>query len=138
MKAIISFILAAALCAGCNQPADDHEGHDHSGHDHKAPSAPVVGIPPDQREPNRLWCKEHNRYEDRCWLCHPELQDKNRIYCDEHGLYEDECFLCDLKLKPGARNTDRLMCQEHGVFEDECGICHSELTGKLKPGEGLK
>ena len=50
---------------------------------------------PSKREAGRLWCKEHARYEDRCWDCHPELRDPKRYYCSEHGLYEDECFLCD-------------------------------------------
>ena len=58
---------------------------------------------PSKREPGRLWCKEHGRYEDRCWECQPQLRDLKRPYCEEHGLYEDECFLCDpvrAKTKP--------------------------------------
>jgi cobalt-zinc-cadmium efflux system membrane fusion protein len=107
-----------------------------------APTTPSsAGIPVELRDPQRLWCKEHNRYEDRCWFCHPDQQDKKRLYCDEHGLYEDECFLCHPELKDKKQSqTDagRLMCKEHNVPEDECGICHPELAGKLEPGQALK
>lgn len=134
MKTFGTFLLAVALCVGCGKPVDEHKGHDHSKH---KPAVTEAGIPAAMRDPARLWCKEHNRYEDRCWLCHPELQDKKRAYCDEHGLYEDECFLCHPELKPQKpqASADRLMCKEHNVPEDECGICHSEL---LKPGSNLK
>lgn len=122
-------VLAVALGAGCGKPAATHKGHDHSGLGHKP--APVTGVPPEQRDPKRLWCTEHNRYEDRCWLCHPELQDKNRAYCNTHSLYEDECFLCQPALKPAPQTNDgKLMCREHNVPEAECAICHPELTGK--------
>lgn len=119
MKRIFPFLLAAALCIGCGKHVDER----------KSPAAPGAGIPAELREPSRLWCKEHNRYEDRCWLCHPELQDKHRPYCEEHGLYEEECFLCrpELTARPQAA-ADRLMCKEHAVPEDECGICHPELA----------
>jgi len=107
------------------------------------------------REEGRLWCKDHNRYEDRCWECHPELQDKNRLYCKEHSLYEDECFLCHPELRqgssapsetnPGASAVGEanpapaaLMCKEHGVPEQECGICHPELLSRKQPGQGMK
>ncbi len=33
---------------------------------------------PTMRDKGRLWCREHDRYEDRCWMCHPELEDKKR------------------------------------------------------------
>jgi cobalt-zinc-cadmium efflux system membrane fusion protein len=132
MRTLGTFLLAVALGVGCSKPAADHTEH--------KPSAPAVGIPSEWRDPARLWCKEHNRYEDRCWLCHPELRDKNRAYCDEHGLYEDECFLCHPELKPQKPQADagRLMCKEHNVPEDECGICHPELAGKLAPGDSVK
>jgi cobalt-zinc-cadmium efflux system membrane fusion protein len=108
--------IALTLLAACSKPPETKP-------------QPTAGIPVELRDPARLWCKEHDRYEDRCWLCHPELQDKNRPYCDEHGLYEDECFLCHPELKPERQAAaDRLLCKEHGVFEDECGICHPELA----------
>ncbi|GAA5483932.1 efflux RND transporter periplasmic adaptor subunit [Haloferula sargassicola] len=98
-----------------------------------------------KRDPGRLWCKEHDRYEDRCFLCHPELKDPKRLFCTEHGVYEDECYLCHPELKgkdagaaaPSAP-ADVLMCKEHGVAERECAICHPDLAAGLKPGESLK
>lgn len=104
-----------------------------------------------KRDENRLWCKEHDRYENRCWECHPELEDKDRLYCKEHGIYEDECYLCHPELKDAAESasTDAanaaqaapeagLMCREHGVLERECAICQPDLASGLKPGESLK
>lgn len=108
-----------------------------------------------KREPGRLWCTEHARYEDRCWDCQPQLEDKTRMFCAEHALYEDECFLCHPELKetdgeaapaegsssslaPDARAPGELFCQEHRVPEHECGICQPQRTAQLKPGEELK
>ena len=97
------------------------------------------------RDAGRLWCKEHDRYEDRCWICHPELEDKKRLYCSEHGVYEDECHLCHPEIKKDDQTTekssgpgDELMCREHGVLERECAICQPGLAPGLKPGESLK
>jgi cobalt-zinc-cadmium efflux system membrane fusion protein len=95
----------------------------------------------DLREAGRLWCTEHNRYEDRCFLCHPEMKDAQRTYCEKHFLYQDECFMCrpELKDKTEARPaSEELMCKEHNVPERECGICHPDLAATLKAGEGLK
>lgn len=61
---------------------------------HKAPVSICFICDASLRDENRLWCKEHSRYEDRCFECHPETQDKTRLYCSEHGLYEDECMMC--------------------------------------------
>ncbi|MCO4779030.1 MAG: hypothetical protein KC471_01465 [Flavobacteriaceae bacterium] len=52
-----------------------------------------------KREKGRLWCKEHNRYENRCWICQPQLRDEKRQYCKEHLLYEDECMYCNSDFK---------------------------------------
>lgn len=101
---------------------------------------------PSKRVPGRLWCKEHDRYEDRCWECHPELQDKSRIFCGEHGVYEDECYICHPELKgkkktsskTGSSPQSKLMCREHNVLERECAICQPDLASGLKPGESLK
>ncbi|MBX3177474.1 MAG: efflux RND transporter periplasmic adaptor subunit [Candidatus Hydrogenedentes bacterium] len=112
------------------------------------------------RDPNRLWCNEHDVYEDDCCICHPELaavhghapageqeqiqaRDPNRLWCNEHGLYEDECLICHPELagKSGAPSTAAkggLFCGEHGLMEVECGICHPELLAGLNPGQGLK
>lgn len=117
---------------------------------HRVSTALCFICSPALREPGRLWCKEHNRYEDRCWECHPEQRDKNRLFCDEHGLYEDECFLCHPEVKGGSKGGSkapgpsakvtapaRLMCKEHNVPEDECGICHPDLAGSLAAGQSL-
>jgi len=161
MKIIGTLLLAAALCAGCGKPADDHKGHGHGpddGHGHGKPKAAVPAATgaqcaphkvlkslcflcdPALRDKGRLWCNEHNRYEDRCWLCHPDLEDKKRLWCNEHNLYEDECFLCDPSRKKGPQASagTALMCREHGVPEADCGICRPEVAGKLKPGEAVK
>ncbi|MCO6438593.1 MAG: efflux RND transporter periplasmic adaptor subunit [Phycisphaerae bacterium] len=73
------------------------------------------GPPPGKRDPNRLWCSEHDVYEDECLICHPELKNK-----------------------PANEGAAELMCKEHNVPEKECGICHPELAPDLKPGESLK
>jgi len=115
---------------------------------------------PTIRDPQRLWCAEHGRYEDRCFLCHPEIEDKDRLFCEEHGLYEDECYIChpDIKdpneesetsVEPTKKQTEfskqsgfskqtGLFCNEHQLYERECGICHPELLVDLSVGQGLK
>jgi cobalt-zinc-cadmium efflux system membrane fusion protein len=94
----------------------------------------------ESRDPNRLWCNEHNIYEDECLLCHPELaqqketelRDPNRLWCREHDIYEDECLLCHPELaqqkETELRDPDRLWCNEHDIYEDECLLCHPELA----------
>ena len=83
------------------------------------------------RDPNRLWCEEHEAYEDECFICHPELREKGRLWCKEHDRYEDRCWLCH----PEMEDKDRLWCKEHSLYEDECFICHPELkkSGKTEP-----
>lgn len=105
---------------------------------------------PSKRDAGRLWCKEHDRYEDRCWLCHPELEEEGRLYCREHGVYEEECHLCHPELKtsasatseeetsPAAKAEGGLFCNEHGVPEAECAICQPQLAAGLDPGQSLK
>lgn len=113
---------------------------------------------PSVREKGRMWCKEHDRYEDRCFLCHPELKDPKRPWCKEHNLYKDECLLCHPESNQGAPATGGggggggrseaetkaiqlgggLLCKEHRVSEQECGICHPELLKALETGRGMK
>jgi cobalt-zinc-cadmium efflux system membrane fusion protein len=103
-----------------------------------------------KREAGRLWCTEHSRYEDRCWLCQPQLEDPDRPYCEEHFLYEDECHLCNPALRQGAEGpsldvaeqeasapSPGLYCAEHDMPEAECGICQPQLAAGLQPGESL-
>ena len=111
---------------------------------HKLPVSVCYLCDASLRDPGRLWCKEHNRYEDRCFICHPDQREAGRLYCDEHGLYEDECIFCHPDLVRSAAFTSgsdfsqKLMCDEHHVPEQECGICHPELAETLRPGQGLK
>lgn len=80
-------------------------------------SQSAAAAPAAQRDPKRLWCKEHNKYEDECVECHPELAQAKPV--------------------AGAEKGD-LMCKEHNVAEAECGICHPDLAATLAPGQGLK
>ncbi|MFA6568874.1 MAG: efflux RND transporter periplasmic adaptor subunit [Victivallales bacterium] len=131
-------LLTGALVFGCGKikPAGDKE----------QPSLETSGIPVEQRDPKRPWCREHNRYEVRCWKCRPEMQDKKRPYCEEHGLYEDECIICNPKINSkvqadeqgGTAEEKVMMCKEHNVPEKECGICHPDLITRMSPGQGLK
>jgi cobalt-zinc-cadmium efflux system membrane fusion protein len=167
-RVLFSTCLFAFL--GCSREAEDHAGHDDGAHaDAHRPAAEITAARagsgeegqrlwcgeheayedlcfichPELREKGRLWCNEHARYEDRCWLCHPELEDKARPYCEKHYLFQDECFLCRPELKPAADATPPgaatgLFCSEHGMPEAECGICHPELLAGLEPGQGVK
>jgi hypothetical protein len=152
MKPILSILLALAapICflSGCERPLSV---------DAAANTADAKAIPPEERDPDRLWCNEHAVYEDECYSCHPELapengtassepaseeRDPDRLWCNEHGVYEDECYICHPELAPkesGApssepaseeRDPNRLWCNEHGLYEDECLICHPELAEK--------
>jgi cobalt-zinc-cadmium efflux system membrane fusion protein len=76
--------------------------------------------PAADRDPKRLWCKEHNKYEDECVECHPELAHVKPATASD-----------------GTANKG-LMCKEHNVPEAECGMCHPELAATLSPGQGLK
>ena len=121
------------------------------------PAKPCWICDASKREKGRMWCKEHDRYEDRCWLCHPEMREAKRLYCKEHGVYEDECTICHPEIKtanddnkkteetckkhnfaenkciictPQAREKGRLWCKEHARYEDRCWLCHPELEDK--------
>lgn len=77
-------------------------------------------------DPKRLYCSEHDAYEDECFICHPELREKGRLWCNEHERYEDRCFICH----PELRDESRQFCEKHGLFEDECHLCRPEQTAK--------
>src|SRR5687767_115826 len=96
-------------------------------------SAPSAGKPPAAgaaRDPKRLWCAEHEAYEDECFICHPELREKGRLWCSEHGRYEDRCFLCH----PELREANRPYCEKHFLYLDEDFLCRPELK-KPQAGE---
>lgn len=77
-----------------------------------------------------------------------EPGDPDRLYCNEHELYEDECFYCHPELleappeaggdSDGPGHPEGLFCGEHRLPEIECGICQPALADRLQPGEGLK
>ncbi|MFZ2656670.1 MAG: efflux RND transporter periplasmic adaptor subunit [Victivallales bacterium] len=144
---MMPLVLVCVLLVGCGKPSKEEGGKSAK----ESPAQTAAGIPADLREKGRLWCIEHNRYEDRCWNCHPELQDKKRPYCEEHGLYEDECIICNPKTKSASQSENKpqtderggiaekkMMCKEHNVPENECGICHPDLIKRMASGQGLK
>lgn len=79
-----------------------------------------------ERDPNRLWCGEHDVYEDECVICHPELAEK---------LKEKQEQKAEKDATGEARDPNRLWCEEHGAYEDECVLCHPELAEKVKKAE---
>ncbi|NUM54395.1 MAG: efflux RND transporter periplasmic adaptor subunit [Candidatus Hydrogenedentes bacterium] len=156
--ALAATAIAVALC-GCGKTAPEAA----------APNAvaPAASVPPEKRDPNRLWCNEHGVYEDECVICHPEIaqqkepskeaRDPNRLWCNEHGVYEDECYICHPELKPksdehakvddGHVHDDRgqgnapsgaLICKEHNLPEAECGNCRPDALAEIPVGAGLK
>ncbi len=165
---LVVLLVGGSLLASCSRQADKNEGAskpavvatDTAAKEelcaaHGAPKSLCFICDPSLRDPNRPWCNEHAKYEDRDWDCHPELQDKARLYCKEHSLYEDECFLCHPELLPKRSSAEQpvaapktssassaggtvLKCKEHGVPEAECGICHPDRLAQTKPGEGLQ
>lgn len=133
----VAAILMGSALAGCGPTVPPDTGKE-------APSSRGAEVSIEDRDPNRLWCKEHSTYEDECLICHPELKDKKKpkveepdpglLLCKEHGVYEDQCFVCHPEIKPSPDDLDpaRLFCKEHGVYEDTCFLCHPELKEKLK------
>jgi len=79
-------------------------------------SRPATTAASTDRDPARLYCNEHARYEDECFICHPELAE-TRVPADT----------------PAG-----LFCNEHRVEEAECGICQPQLAADLEPGGELK
>lgn len=158
--------LGAAILSACdNSPTDNTEGDNdviRTAHTHDTPDKKCYLCDAALREPGRLWCRAHGRYENRCWTCQPQLRDKLRPYCKEHLLYEDECHLCrpgllktdpqsapnnksstaaDLEKPPRrirATSAPALFCNEHRVLERVCGICQPQLATTLKPGQSMK
>lgn len=159
-------LLSTVAIIGCSESGttDSHDAAPDStaaAHNHDTPGETCFICDASKRDPQRLWCNEDGRYEDRCFVCHPEIEDKTRLYCKEHFLYEDECFLCHPELLEAGEPTagepqasrvfddlitiaelsdlpSPLYCNEHDLREDECGICHPELLATKEVGDGLK
>lgn len=127
---LIAVIGLAALAAATSLYAAVDTGgdeHDHTSH----AAAPAT---PQERDPNRLWCREHGVYEDECGICHPEIletAEETHLAGDDH----DHAHGAD-----GAHTTRDgiLWCNEHDVAEAECGICQPQLLNELSTGQGLK
>jgi cobalt-zinc-cadmium efflux system membrane fusion protein len=101
--------------------AEHGHAHGHGGHTElgtiQTASFTSAAVSPENRDPNRLWCREHGVYEDECFICHPELAQKKTAQEQQR------------------RDPNRLWCSEHGVYEDECTICHPEIAQpKAKTG----
>ncbi|ODS29988.1 MAG: efflux transporter [Candidatus Scalindua rubra] len=94
------------------------------------------------RDPKRLWCKEHNVYEDECLICHPELgsnisnkysvissdtENKDESPAKHQAEKSNCCPTPGTKAEKSKQDPKRLWCNEHSVYEDECFICHPEL-----------
>jgi len=100
-----------------------------------------AAIPPQERDPNRLWCREHGLYEDECVLCHPELAAQamkepavsGEVPPDAHGHAHE-----DGHDHGHVQTAEGLFCGEHNLPEALCGICQPQLAETLKPGESLK
>ncbi len=95
-------------------------------------SATAESSPKASIDPKRLYCGEHEVYEDECFICHPELREEGRLWCNEHERYEDRCFICH----PELRDESRQFCEKHGLYEDECHLCRPELKGRPASSTG--
>ena len=146
-------VLMALTFVGCGDsppdtgsPGSQPTAEAIAGHDHDAPGESCFICDETKRDPGRLWCTEHVRYEDRCWECQPQLEEEGRLWCTEHSLYEDECFLCHPELSDASGQDEEatshvdfgLFCSEHQVPEAECGICQPQLTASLNSGDQLQ
>ncbi|MCH8243255.1 MAG: efflux RND transporter periplasmic adaptor subunit [Planctomycetes bacterium] len=119
----LATVLAAAVLTFATQASAQAQSH--GDHQHESPQSNTRSVP---RDPNRLWCREHNVYEDECFICHPELKGKQVEAGPTHAEHDRDA-------KDGALG---LWCNEHTVAEAECGICQPQLAGRLKPGDSLK
>lgn len=155
--AILAFAIVSISIAGCGD--SNSSGAAVSDAKSSAPAAKTADvIPPEKRDPNRLWCNEHNLYEDECLICHPELKDKKGAAAagsekhdvsdgHEHGPgekhEEGENSVTrsqePVKNKPSAAPAaGGLFCKEHNLPEAECGNCRPEVVANLPIGKGLK
>jgi len=153
---IAMLCLALSTLVGCDKATSDQAANNDNArqdenimagfiglnHSHEGPDETCFICDPAKRDPDRLWCKEHGRYEDRCWACHPELEDSERLFCRKHALYEDECHLCHPEIKKTAASTTKTTAAnettEPGCTPgDGCGTAEtSGQAGDPKSSEG--
>lgn len=91
---VVAVFLVIGTLSACKSTPEEHAGENPADHTHAEAGETCFICDASKRDPKRLWCTEHGRYEDRCWECQPQLRDKKRLYCTEHGVYEDECPIC--------------------------------------------
>ncbi len=121
----------------------EEDGHHDSGdHDTSASfdidDVPSLNLPADQREPGRLWCREHDRYEDECYICHPDLMSAATLSDERHDEIDESGEHGQAGQLEKTRESRVLWCDEHDVAENECGICQPQLLANLDFGSGLK
>ena len=122
-KKIVVILLAGMLLPACG---DTHESSHNEGVGEAVTSSievddvPSLHLPAEQRDPAKLWCTEHSRYEEECYICHPELMPKESADFDIDDVPS-------LNLPEAQRESGKLWCTEHSRYEEECYICHPEL-----------
>jgi cobalt-zinc-cadmium efflux system membrane fusion protein len=119
MKQIITLLFTMAFLAACSKQSESPPKKETA-------SQPVTEAKPD---PKRLYCKEHQCYEDVCIFCHEELREKGRLWCKEHNRYEDRCWICH----PDQQDKKRAYCEKHFLYADECFLCNPGLKDKPRP-----
>ena len=83
LACVVTTLLLLAACSPASEqdtgspepagPVGQAEVDDATCAAHGAPKELCFICDASLRDEGRLWCREHGRYEDRCWLCHPEL-----------------------------------------------------------------
>lgn len=132
---VIAFLVPLAF-GGC-QPSNTTGKADHPDGSSKTSQAEPQRAAPAEgagsgadRDPARLYCEEHQCYEDLCIYCHEEFREAGRLWCKEHNRYEDRCFECH----PGLRDQQRAYCEKHFLYVDECFMCRPELKAAAETG----
>ena len=123
-------------------PADSH-GHEQAGHEaaFDIDDVPSLNLPPEQRDPDKLWCRGHDRYEDECYICHPDLIPTRAIAGEaeepDHDQEGRDGHDGESHSSHAVRNGV-LWCGEHDVAETDCGICQPQRLAELQTGGGMK
>ena len=140
---VLSILASAAFLNGCGvsdgQTATDvHKENVAASFD--VNDVPSLNLPADQREPGRLWCEEHDRYENECYICHPELIPKTTPASQsaQNETTADVHMPDQLSSTVLGSDQNALMCNEHRLAEAECGICQADRLASLSVGEGMK
>lgn len=122
-KWILGTLIAGTLltaCTGANDETTQERPEETFSSEIDIDDVPSLDLPVEQRDSSKLWCKEHSRYEEECYLCHPELMPKVPSTIDIDDVPS-------LNLSEDQRDPAKLWCTEHSRYEEECYICHPEL-----------